>query len=453
MGVGVIFVTDGFSTLDPDSELRLSIMSAIAQEESRKTSSWVKWGQTRQMERGVVFGRSMLGYDVINGKLLIDPQGAEIVKQIFYKYGVEKKGTTVIARELRESGFKTYSGDAVWAESQILRILKNLKYVGDLVQKKTITPDYLAHTKKYNRGEEKLIVIKNHHEPVITRELWELVQDEIRKRRRNKGSSDGHSRRYIFSGRIICAECGARFISRKKYRTDGSSYRRWGCYNAVKYGKRKTDSYGNTVGCDVGKLIRDDLAMEMVKQIITNLEIDRSFIIRNVTDLVLNAIRSEAQDRVDPNEPRQQIGSIQDKKIAALDSFLSGLITKDEFQQSKSRYDAQLGVLRDKIRKTNDTDHSAHFPGICEINKEVKLIMFCANAPESFYKVLLEYIIVHSDGTAQIKLRELPCEWNIQLYKAGSNSRGKTDQSKICQHGGCNFRGSVVNLMWLAASI
>jgi hypothetical protein len=139
----------------------------------------------------------------------------------------------------------------------------------------------------------------------------------------------------------------------------------------------------------VGKLIRDDLAMEMVKQIITNLEIDRSFIIRNVTDLALNVIRSEAQDRVDPNKLRQQIGSIQDKKIAALDSFLSGLITKDEFQQSKSRYDAQLGVLRDKIRKTNDTDHSAHFPGICEINKEVKLIMSCANAPESFYKVLL----------------------------------------------------------------
>jgi hypothetical protein len=116
--------------------------------------------------------------------------------------------------------------------------------------------------------------------------------------------------------------------------------------------------------------------MEMVKQIITNLEIDRSFIIRNVTDLALNVIRSEAQDRVDLNKLRQQIDSIQNKKIAAL--------------------------LRDKIRKTNDTDYSAHFPGICEINKEVKLIMSCANAPESFYKVLLEYIIVHSDGTAQI---------------------------------------------------
>lgn len=67
-------------------------------------------------------------------------------------------------------------------------------------------------------------------------------------------------------------------------------------------------------------------------------------------------------------------------------------------------------------------DHLAYTGG-----KASDFIMSCANAPESFYKVLLEYIIVHSDGTAQIKLRELPCEWNIQLYKAGSNSRGKTD--------------------------
>ena len=178
------------------------------------------------MERGVVFGQSLLGYDVDNGKLSINSQGAEIVKLIFYKYGVEKKGTTVISRELREAGYKTYSGNPLWSDSHILKILKNEKYAGDLIQKKTITPDYLTHAKKYNRGEEELIVIRDHHEPIISRELWDLVQEEIRKRHRTKGSSDKHSNRYVFSGKIICAECGARFISRKKVRKDGSSYRR-----------------------------------------------------------------------------------------------------------------------------------------------------------------------------------------------------------------------------------
>ena len=88
LGVGVLFMNDGISTLEPDAELRLSIMGSIAQEESRKTSTRVKWGQTRRMEQGVVFGRSLLGYDVKDGCLTVNPEGAEIVRLIFYKYGV-----------------------------------------------------------------------------------------------------------------------------------------------------------------------------------------------------------------------------------------------------------------------------------------------------------------------------------------------------------------------------
>ncbi len=125
--VGVLFMNDGISTLEPDAELRLSIMGSIAQEESRKTSSRVKWGQTRQMERGVVFGRSMLGYDVKDGKMTINPEGAEVVRLIFHMYGVEKKGTSVIARELRERGICSYSGNPRWSGSHIVKILRNLR--------------------------------------------------------------------------------------------------------------------------------------------------------------------------------------------------------------------------------------------------------------------------------------------------------------------------------------
>ena len=155
LGVGVLFLNDGISTLEPDAELRLSIMGSIAQEESRKTSSRVKWGQTRRMEQGVVFGRSLLGYDVKDGRLTVNPEGAELVRLIFHKYGVEKKGTTVIARELREAGYRTHRGGIRWNGSCIVKLLKNEKYVGDLIQKKTITPDYLTHAKKANHGEEK----------------------------------------------------------------------------------------------------------------------------------------------------------------------------------------------------------------------------------------------------------------------------------------------------------
>jgi len=90
-GVGVIFMNDNINTLDADAELRLTIMSSIAQEESRKTSDRVKWGQKRQMEQGVVFGRDMLGYDVQNGQMFINEDGAKVVRIIFKKFVREAK--------------------------------------------------------------------------------------------------------------------------------------------------------------------------------------------------------------------------------------------------------------------------------------------------------------------------------------------------------------------------
>lgn len=184
LGVGVIFLNDGIDTRQPDAELRLSILGSIAQEESRRISQRVKWGQTRRMEAGIVFGRSMLGYDVRDGKMTVNPEGAELVRLIFRKYGIEKKGTAQICRELRQAGFRTYRGNPDWAPSHIIKILKNEKYAGDLVQKKTITPDYLSHEKKYNHGEEALVKLRDHHEAIIGRELWELVQAELEKRRK-----------------------------------------------------------------------------------------------------------------------------------------------------------------------------------------------------------------------------------------------------------------------------
>lgn len=165
-GVGVIFLNDNINTLDGDAELRLAILSSIAQEESRKTSERVKWGQKCQMEQGVVFGRSMLGYDVKNGRMFINEEGAKIVRLIFYKFAEEGKGVHVIARELLEAGISPMRAKE-WQSSVILRILRNEKYCGDLVQKKTYTPDFLSHEKKYNRGQEEFVIIRNHHEMKI----------------------------------------------------------------------------------------------------------------------------------------------------------------------------------------------------------------------------------------------------------------------------------------------
>lgn len=294
LGVTVIFLNDGLSTDQPDSELRLSIMASIAQEESRKTSSRVTWGQVRQMERGVVFGRAMLGYDVSDGKLVIEPAGAELVRLIFQKYAVEKMGTTRLARFLREKGYKTYRGGTGWTPSRIVKILKNEKYAGDLVQRKTYTPDYLTHAKKTNHGQVEKIILKDHHAPIISREIWELAQQELQKNNKHGNAAPKCSNRYPFSGKIRCGICGSGFVCRVKRNRDGGKYRRWSCGKAVKEGCAVSlDVGGKPIGCDVGKLLRDDTAWEMVKLALNALDYPREKLARQVTEIAIAAICEE----------------------------------------------------------------------------------------------------------------------------------------------------------------
>ena len=418
LGVGVLFMNDGISTLEPDAELRLSIMGSIAQEESRKTSTRVKWGQTRRMEQGVVFGRSLLGYDVKDGCLTVNPEGAEIVRLIFYKYGVEKKGTTVIARELREAGYRTHSGNVKWSNTHIVKILKNEKYVGDLVQKKTITPDYLSHAKKYNHGEEEFVIIRDHHEPIIDRELWDTVQRELKKRNRNGELGAGHSNRYVFSGKIKCGECGASFVSRKKTRKDGSLYKRWSCYTATSDGQKRIDVRGNEVGCDVGKLLRDELALDILQQSLTTLRMDRDRIIQNVTALALEAIQmceEGSTDRVEALE--YEISQLKQKKADVLDAFFSKQITKEEMHLVNQRYDGELEDLQRRLEGVRERESITYEEDQLEtdVGRQVADIVNCRADSEVLYKNVLDHMVVHKDRKIEIFLNLLPQKWTFVL--------------------------------------
>ncbi len=418
LGVGVLFMNDGISTLEPDAELRLSIMGSIAQEESRKTSTRVKWGQTRRMEQGIVFGRSLLGYDVKDGCLTINRSGAEIVRLIFYKYGVEKKGTTVIARELREAGYRTHSGNVNWSNTHIVKILKNEKYVGDLVQKKTITPDYLSHAKKYNHGEEELVAIRSHHEPIIDRELWDTVQRELKKRNRNGELGAGHSNRYVFSGKIKCGECGASFVSRKKTRKDGSLYKRWSCYTATSEGRKRIDIQGNEVGCDVGKLLREELALEILQQSLTALRMDRDQIIQNITALAVEAIQMCEEgsiDRVDVLE--YEISQLKQKKADVLDAFFSKQITKEEMQLINRRYDRELEALQKRLETAAAKECVAYETDQLrkDISQKVTEIVNGKTDSEVLYKNVLNRMVVHKDRTVEVFLNLLPQKWIFLL--------------------------------------
>lgn len=225
LGVSVLFLCDGINTAEADAELRLTILSSVAQEESRKTSERVKWGQRRQMEKGVVFGRSLLGYRLENGQLFIDPEEARLVKRIFELYTEKDMGAYAIAELLNRERIRGKRGGERWQASSVLRILKNEKYAGDLLQQKTYTSDYLSHEKRVNRGEVPQVMIKGHHPAIVPPSVFEAAR-ELMKKRGAEIKRGGE--RYGFSGRAVCAICGGSYTSKYKNNKSGG-YRLWRC--------------------------------------------------------------------------------------------------------------------------------------------------------------------------------------------------------------------------------
>ncbi len=402
IGVAVEFLTDHINSMDSDGELRLSIMAAMAQEESRKTSNRVVWGQTRQMEKGVVFGRSMLGYDVKDGKLTIEPEGAEIVRLIFRKYALEQVGTTEIARFLTREGYRTYRGSAKWKSGAIIKILKNEKYVGDLVQKKTYTPDYLTHEKKANKGQVPQIRIENHHDPIITREIWNLAQERLERNNKRGDGEAGHSNRYVFSGKIKCGQCGSSFVGRMKVLKDGTKVRRWSCGTTVSEG---------TAGCDVGKLVRDDDAMEMLKTALRSFSLDEGAIIRNVTTLALEAIQAGESGAADAPERLQfELDRLQQKKEAVMDSFFAGDISKEDMLAMKGRYEAQEATLRERLEQAEKRLRQGCGRDQLKeaIQEEVAALLNGETESEVLSKTLLKDLTVFKDRHMELRLNHLP---------------------------------------------
>ena len=434
IGVGIIFANDGINTLERASETFLALLSTMAQEESRKTSERVKWGQKRQMEQGVVFGRSMLGYDVEGGKMTINPEGAELVRLIFNKYAIEKKGTSVIARELREDGYKTYAGNAKWTNTSILKIIKNEKYVGDLIQKKTCTPDFLTHKKEYNKDAQDRVCLTEHHEPIIDRGIWNLAQEELQKRNRRSKQALGHSNRYLFSGKIKCGVCGASYVSRKKHLQNGSISKKWGCYTATTEGTRHLDTQGNEVGCDIGTMIRDDVATEMVQQAAATLKLDTRWIIDNVTKLATNAILASEQTNLDNEDRLQQaIKKIQTKRAKVLDTFFAEEITKKEMRMMTNKYDTELSDLQsrlDAVRKQQTLRYDiSQLSG--DIRKEITSIVKGETTSEAFYKNLLDRMTVYPDKRVELYFNLIPYKWTYVMDKLQ-----KTKQKNEVSHNG-----------------
>lgn len=422
-GVGVIFMNDNINTLDGDAELRLAIMSSIAQEESRKTSERVKWGQKRRMEQGVVFGRSMLGYDVKDGKMTINEEGAKIVRLIFHKFANENKGTHVIARELREAGI-TPMRVKEWSNTVILRVIRNEKYCGDLVQKKTFTPDFLSHEKKYNRGEEEFVIIKDHHEPIVSRELFEKANRILDEKSLTQEGKAKHSNRYPFSGKIKCGCCGSSYVARYKNRKNGTRYKAWRCYKSATQGSPHTDKAGNPLGCS-NPSIRNEDAVHIMYLVTRSLQLEEKKITANLLS-VIQSVLSVNTNYSHIEKLKEQIQTVEDKRTQLIDLCISGAITKQEFITKREACDKEICELQDTISGI-DQQHllaDQQESVMKEITAAIHEIVSGVEYEDAFYSQILDKMVVQSKDTIDVYLNLLPIKWSYAVAKA---SKGVLD--------------------------
>ncbi len=206
-GVDIFFEEQNIHTLSSTGELLITLFASLAQEESRSVSENMKWRIKKDFEEGKLWGGAdCYGYKVVNKEFILVPEEAELVRKIFKLY-IGGLGLQAIANKLNEEGIKPKFSDK-WNKCSLHLIIINYNYTGDLILQKTYCDSYLTKLTKINRGEFDKYLVSEHHEPIISKEEFELAQ-QIRESRIEKYKlKDNSEVRYPYSGILKCGCCG-----------------------------------------------------------------------------------------------------------------------------------------------------------------------------------------------------------------------------------------------------
>ncbi len=424
LGVGVIFTNDNIDIRDNDGELRLTIMASMAQEESRKTSERVKWGQKRRMEAGVVFGNnSIYGFDLNGGQLTVKEDEAQVIRHIYHKFLNEGKGTHVIARELYEEGVPPpRSATGKWSCVMIRRILRNEKYVGDLLQKKSVTLDYLSHKKVENRGQEEQVLLKDHHEAIIDRPTWEATQAELARRAEKRTDSTKYSNRYWCSGKIRCGACGSRFVPRINHRPNGDTYKIWGCHSRVHYGNWKQNGQGDHVGCNM-RMLNDKALTACVQFVLQQLDLDYDALARELA-ADIQKVLSDGSQVQNFSRLQSRQADLERRKERVMDAYFGGDISREEMLQMKAKYSGELEKISVQLLQKADLEllQAQQDKAFQEL---VRTIRERITSSEEVFAEAVEEIVVYQDYIT-IKIHCLPLTFRIWYSTSGTRENYTT---------------------------
>lgn len=240
-GINMHFENESLDSIEEEKEFEITLRGMLAQDESRNTSENIQWGFQRKFEKGDIFTKykNFMGYDCVDGEIVIVPEQAEVVNTIFDLY-LQGRSLGQIKTYRESQGKKTVTGKEIWDTKTILRMLTNEKYRGDTMLQKTFTEDFMTGKKSKNIGQRSKYYVKDSHPAIISAEVFDKVQEEMTKRARIVRKEDGtveasgnkYNGKYYLANLLVCGDCGASY----RRRTERGKVV-WRCATRIEKGK------------------------------------------------------------------------------------------------------------------------------------------------------------------------------------------------------------------------
>ena len=389
-GVAVLFVNDNINTAMPDSELRLTIMASMAQDEIRRLSERVKFGMNRAIERGEILGNDLLyGYkkDKDTGVLNIIEEEAKVVRRIYELYAVEELTLSKIVKTLNSEGLKTCQGKK-WCISTISRMIENPKYKGYYCARKSEIVDYMTKKIKYFEKDDWVIYEdKTRIPPIIDEDLWDRANNRLMSRKKafseRKEDKSIYKNRYLYSAKIFCGQHNTVF-HRREFRKNKKDIT-WVCSEYLKNGKSTCDSPN----------IRESELDAIFKDLISKLQIDSN----EVIDTLMNYYKNlEIDTGIDEEISliEKEINNLYAKKDKLLELSLQGSLSNTEFYERNNSFNEKIKVLDNELNKLKN--QKKELKGTTNKTKELaEILKQKVNSKSTIDKIissLLERIVV-----------------------------------------------------------
>ena len=342
-GVGVLFQSDNINTLLPDSELRLTIMASIAQEEVRKLSERLRFGYKRSIEKGRVLGQNnILGYHKEDGKLTIIEEEATIVRKIFDIYVEGESGVRRIARKLEKEGIVSPNTGRMFGPDSIKYIIQNPKYKGYYCSGKTVSIDY-RQNKRIRLDDSDWNTYKDENIPaIVSEEIWDRANTLYKQRgEKSKKNEGAYLQRYPFSGKLICADHGTsyhRHIYKSKKRGEQEV---WNC----KLYRQK----GKVDGCDSPTIYTSEL-QHILGEIYKTIYDGRDQVVNGLMEIYSEAGANEHNYAEESTSREAEITKIGKSKDKLLDLLMEGLISKPEFKKRNDQLNNDIEQIENEIQ-------------------------------------------------------------------------------------------------------